>query len=117
MADGEQPRTYPRGVPCWVDTEQPDTHAAARFYGALFGWAFEDVMPAAAPGTYLVATLGGRDVAAIGQADGTPAWATYIAVDDADATAAAVAAAGGTVIGEPWEAGPGGRAGGSALRS
>jgi hypothetical protein len=30
-------RTYPHGVPCWVDTEQPDVDAALAFYGGLFG--------------------------------------------------------------------------------
>jgi uncharacterized protein len=33
---------YPAGVPCWVDTSQPD---AARFYSGLFGWQTEDAMP------------------------------------------------------------------------
>ena len=57
---------YPPGVPCWVDTAQPDPEAAAAFYGGLFGWEFEDRMPADAPGRYLVAQLRGRDVAAVG---------------------------------------------------
>ena len=43
-------RTYPHGVPSWVDTEQPDTDAARAFYGELFGWSFEDAMPPEAPG-------------------------------------------------------------------
>ena len=95
-------RTYPHGVPCWVDTEQPDPDAAVRFYGGLFGWAFEDV------GGYWIATLEGRDVAAVGQGDAV--WNTYIAVDDADASAERVAAEGGTVTAGPEDAGPGGRA-------
>ena len=41
---------------------------------------------------------------------GAAAWNTYVAVDDADATAAAVTAAGGTVVSAPADAGPGGRA-------
>ena len=44
-------RTYPSGVPCWVDTEPPDRGAACAFYGELFGWTFEDVMPAGALAT------------------------------------------------------------------
>ena len=36
---------YIPGVPCWVDTSQPDPEAAVDFYGGLFGWEFEDVMP------------------------------------------------------------------------
>src|SRR5579862_4972348 len=29
---------YIHGVPCWVDTNQPDPEAAVAFYGGLFGW-------------------------------------------------------------------------------
>src|SRR5215470_13792903 len=36
---------YPAGVPCWVDTNQPDPVGAARFYSGLFGWQTEDAMP------------------------------------------------------------------------
>ena len=103
------PRTYPHGVPCWVDTEQPDLRLATRFYGGVLGWTFTDAVPPDAPGSYLVATLDGQDVAAIGPGDGAPAWNTYLAADDADATAAAVTAAGGTVVAPPADAGPGGR--------
>lgn len=104
-------RTYPAGVPCWVDLEAPDVGAAAQFYAALFGWTFTDAIPADVPGSYLIATLDGADVAAIGPAEppGVAHWNTYVAVDDADATAAAVRAAGGTLTLEPTEAGPGGR--------
>lgn len=115
-------RTYPQGVPCWIDTEQPDPEAASRFYGGLFGWTFEDVMPPDAPGSYLIARLDGLDVAAIGRGDVAPAWNTYVAVEDADATAAAVTSAGGMVVADPEDAGPGGRAatcedpGGAAFR-
>jgi predicted enzyme related to lactoylglutathione lyase len=103
-------RTYPHGVPCWIDTEQSDLAAARRFYGGLFGWTFEDAVPADAPGTYLIAKLDGHDVAGIGPGDSSPAWHTYVAVEDADATATGVVAAGGTVVAEPHDAGPGGRA-------
>ncbi len=104
-------RTYPPGVPCWVDTEQIDAEAACRFYGELFGWTFADAVAAEAPGSYLIASLEGHDVAAItpATAGATPAWSTYIAVDDADATVAAVGAAGGAVAIDPVDAGPGGR--------
>ncbi len=100
-------REYPPGVPCWVDSAQPDAEVAARFYGGLFGWDMEDQMPADSPGHYFMARLRGRDVAAIGslpdQAPPTPAWTTYIAVASADETAAAVTAAGGTVLAGPFD--------------
>lgn len=104
-------RTYPSGVPCWIDLEQPDTDAACHFYGALFGWTFEDAVPPDATGSYLVARLDGRDVAAIGIPDSasTAQWNTYIAVDDVDDVAGAVTRAGGEISRAPQDAGPGGR--------
>lgn len=104
-------RSYPAGVTCWVDTEQPDVEAARHFYGNLFGWTFSDAVPVDVPGTYLIASLDGADVAAIGPPQGNAPveWNTYIAVDDADTAAAAVRAAGGSVTLDPVDAGPGGR--------
>ncbi len=98
---------YIAGVPCWVDTSQPDPDAAAEFYGGLFGWELEDSMPAGAPGTYLIARLRGGEVAAISsQPEGAPpeaVWNTYVWVEDADATAARVREAGGSVLSEPFD--------------
>jgi uncharacterized protein len=106
---------YPTGVPCWVDTAQPDADAAAAFYAGLFGWEFEDRTPAGMPGRYLVGQLRGRDVAAISsQVAGTapaPAWSTYVAVDDADEAAGRAAAAGGSVLMDPVDASDAGRVG------
>jgi predicted enzyme related to lactoylglutathione lyase len=107
-----EPRTYPQGVPSWVDTIAHDLDEAKRFYAGLFDWTFTDAIPAEVPGNYLIATIGGEDVAAIASADSAdeaPTWRTYVAVDDADATASAVEAAGGTVTLAPADAGPGGR--------
>jgi predicted enzyme related to lactoylglutathione lyase len=104
-------RTYPAGVPCWIDTDQPDVDAARNFYAGLFGWTFDDAMPPEVPGTYLIASLDGADVAAIGPADGSAeaSWNTYIAVEDTDVVAASVREAGGSLSIEPADAGPGGR--------
>ena len=104
-------RRYPHGVPSWVDVTQADLAAAQEFYGGLFGWELTDAMPPDAPGSYLVATLEGHDAAAVAPADDTGAtrWRTYVACEDADATVAAVAEAGGTVLVAPADAGPGGR--------
>ena len=55
---------YIPGVPCWIDTSQPDPDAAVRFYEGLFEWACEDVMPPdSAGGKYFMARLRGGDVA------------------------------------------------------
>ena len=96
---------YIPGVPCWADTSQPDPEAAANFYGELFGWQLENVMPADAPGQYYMARLDGGDVAAIGSnQDGQPAaWSTYVSVQNADDTAAKVTASGGRVLVEPFD--------------
>ncbi|MGH9246494.1 MAG: VOC family protein [Acidimicrobiales bacterium] len=95
------------GVPCWVDTSQPDPEAAVGFYGDLFGWAFDDQMPADAPGRYFVARLRSRDVAGVGSRpdEGPPTamWNTYIWVDSADDTAAGVRDEGGTVLTAPFD--------------
>lgn len=102
-------RIYPEGVPCWVDLAQPDTTAARAFYGGLFGWEFTEAMPPGAPGSYLIATLDGKDAAALTPGDGTDGWMSYIACGDADATAASVEEAGGSILSAPEDAGPGGR--------
>jgi predicted enzyme related to lactoylglutathione lyase len=98
---------YIPGVPCWIDTSQPDPAAAAEFYGGLFGWELEDTMPPEAPGSYYMARIRGRDAAAVGsQPEGAPPgamWNTYIQVDSADETAEKVKAAGGSVVSEPFD--------------
>ena len=95
------------GVPCWVDTSQPDPEAAVAFYSGLFGWDFEDVMPPGSPGQYFIARLRGGDVAAVGsQPEGGPpaaAWNTYIWVESAEETASKVLDAGGRIITDPFE--------------
>lgn len=104
---------FPAGVPAWVDTEQPDPRAAADFYGALFGWRFGDRTPAGAAGEWLVATLDGRDVAAVASlaagAGTSAAWNTYIAVDSAEETTTMVREAGGRVLRAPVDVGTAGR--------
>jgi predicted enzyme related to lactoylglutathione lyase len=98
---------YIPGVPCWVDTTQPDPDAAAEFYGGLFGWDFEEAMPAGSEGRYLIARLRGGDVAAVSsQPEGAPTqavWNTYIWVENADEAAAKGREAGGSVLGEPFD--------------
>jgi len=98
---------YIPGVPCWVDTSQPDPKAATDFYAGLFGWEFEDMMPPDVPGEYYVGRIRGLDAAAVGSIpEGTPPmamWNTYIWVDSADDTAEKVRDAGGNVLMEPFD--------------
>ncbi len=104
MLDREE---YLPGVPCWVDTSQPDPDAAAIFYAGLFGWDLENVMPDGSGAKYYIGRLRGGDVAAISsQPEGAPpraVWNTYIAVENADDTAAKVRAAGGRVLADPFD--------------
>jgi len=97
---------YIPGVPCWVDTSHPDPAAVLPFYTGLFGWEFEDVMPDS-PGTYFMARLRGRDVAAVGAVQpGMPpmaVWSTYVAVASADDATERVRKAGGAVFVEPFD--------------
>jgi predicted enzyme related to lactoylglutathione lyase len=98
---------YIPGVPCWIDTSQPDPDAARSFYGGLFGWEFEDAMPPGSPGKYFMARIRGGDVAAVGSIpEGAPAaamWNSYIWVDNADETAAKARDAGGEVAMAPFD--------------
>src|SRR5688572_18286924 len=98
---------YIPGVPCWVDTAQPDPEAALAFYRGLFGWEFEDVMPAGSGGRYFVGRIRGGDVAAVGSipegAPPTSMWNTYVWVDSADETATKAAKAGGAIATEPFD--------------
>lgn len=98
---------YIPGVPCWVDTTQPNPERTLPFYRGLFGWEFEDVMPEGSEGTYFIGRLRGGDVAAIGSVpDGAPllaTWNTYVWVDSVDETAERARAAGGAVVTEPFD--------------
>lgn len=106
---------YPAGVPCWVDTNQPDPVDAVRFYSGLFGWECEDAMPPEAGAHYYMARIEGRDVAAISSqspdAVGPAEWNTYIRVDSADDAAVRVREAGGQVLSEPFDVFDAGRMG------
>lgn len=98
---------YIPGVPCWVDTSQPDPGAVLDFYTGLFGWEFEDVMPEDGPGQYHIGRIRGLDAAAVGSIpEGAPPmalWNSYIWVDSADDTVAKAREAGGSVVTEPFD--------------
>ena len=110
----KEPRTYPAGVTCWIDTDQPDVDAALEFYGGLFGWTFDEATPPDAPQRYVIAQLTGRDAAAIAgprahSESGEAVWSTYVAVDDVDAATERLVSLGAAEVLAPVDAGPGGR--------
>jgi uncharacterized protein len=112
---------YIAGVPCWVDASEPDAEAAVDFYGGLFGWHFEDAMPAGSQSKYFIARaqaksssifdtsgrLRSGDVAAVGSirggAEPTARWNTYFWVDSADEAVSKVRDAGGDVVAETFD--------------
>jgi uncharacterized protein len=105
---------YEPGVPCWVDTLQPDPRAAVAFYAELFGWEFEGPGPTPDGGEYYVARLHGHDIAGVGTAPAegappAPAWITHVSAVDVDRTVEKAVAAGGTVVAGPFDAAPAGR--------
>jgi len=98
-----------QGIPSWIELMTSDENAAVRFYDDLFGWADD---PQEVPGedgnggTYHLATLGGDNIAGIGtegQPGVPPHWSVYFAVDNVEAVAGKVPAAGGQVIVPPMD--------------
>ncbi|WP_454858469.1 VOC family protein [Promicromonospora soli] len=123
MAAPHITRTYPHGVPSWIDLETPDVDAALAFYGDLFGWRFTEKLPPGAPGRYAIASQDGTDATAVAAIatpdkgfDGEVAWHTYLAVDDIAATAARVTELGGVVSSPPEAVGPPGQPAGQMAR-
>jgi predicted enzyme related to lactoylglutathione lyase len=98
--------SYRPGTPSWVDHGSPDLDASIEFYGALFDWDVPESENAEQTGGYRQAMKGDKPVSGmmpLMQEGQPPAWTTYISVEDADATAAAVKEGGGTVLAEPMD--------------
>ena len=98
---------YDQGTPSWVELSTPDQQAAQGFYGALFGWSFED-NDMGEVGHYYISQIDGDDVAGVGgqlpgMEDHPAFWGVYLAVDDVDAATAKVEAAGGKVEAGPFD--------------
>ncbi|MGN9758703.1 VOC family protein [Streptomyces sp. SD31] len=93
------------GGPCWTELGSDDLAAAKRFYEGLFGWRAE-TDPRQEAGGYTIAHLGDAAVAALTPLyqEGQPvAWNVSFAVPDADAAAARVTEAGGSVLVGPMD--------------
>jgi uncharacterized protein len=90
----------PVGAPCWVDLLTSDPDRSTEFYRRLFGWTVQD--PGEEYGGYLNFLEDGVQVAGCMRNDGASGvpdvWSVYLATDDADATIARAAAAGGQVM-------------------
>lgn len=99
------------GTPCWVSLIVHGLTTTQEFYGSLFGWEFRPGPEQLGP--YVRALLEGKEVAGIGQLPPDRhlpiAWTTYLATEDADASAEAIRSCGGTVAVGPLDAGTAGR--------
>jgi uncharacterized protein len=94
----------PAGDPCWIELFTTDADRTSAFYDQLFGWT---VVTAAERygeadyGGYFNFAKDGHMVAGCMRNDGSmsmpDAWSVYLAVTDAEATAAAATAAGAQV--------------------
>ncbi len=99
---------YEPGTPCWVDLMTPDIDGAIAFYTGLFGWEHETtLMP---DGSHMYTTLrkDGLRVAGLGGTfpgmENAPAvWNSYVAVENAEETAALIEKAGGKIIMAPMQ--------------
>jgi uncharacterized protein len=88
------------GAPNWVDLSTSDVEGAIDFYATLLGWT---VARSDTPmGMYAIGAVGDLEVAGMMQhvpAEGMPPlWTVFFYVEDVDATAATVQAAGGAVL-------------------
>lgn len=98
----------PQGTPIWYELQSADPDASKAFYDAVIGWTIEP-QPTGAMDYRMIdagdGMVGGvmrfTDEMAAGGA--TPGWTVYIGVDDVDASAAAIQAAGGTIAMGPWD--------------
>ncbi len=92
----------------WNELNTRDTAAAKEFYGAVFGWTYEE-MEVENVGTYTALQVDGNSVGGMLDITGrlpdeVPAnWLTYFAVDDTDATVAKLKELGGSVNMEPMD--------------
>jgi predicted enzyme related to lactoylglutathione lyase len=98
----------PQGKFGWYELMTTDTAAARSFYSSVVGWTTKDVgMPSMPYTTFNLGETGiagmltlPAEAAAMGA---TPSWIGYISVDDADAYAAKIVAAGGKLCKEPTD--------------
>jgi predicted enzyme related to lactoylglutathione lyase len=95
---------HPTGSFCWLELATTDQNGAKKFYGSLFGWNLAE-FPMGPEGTYTIFLSDGRNTGACYtmqpemRAQGVPPnWLLYVAVENADETAAKAAPAGGKLV-------------------
>ena len=105
-----RPKTHPAGTFCWIDLATTDPAAAKAFYTELMGWRAEDAPMPGSDQPYTMLYLGEHMASALYpmmkelREAGVPShWECYVAVEDIDAAAARVEAAGGKVLKPPFD--------------
>ena len=100
--------THPNGTPAWIDLMTTDPQGAADFYGAVFGWTFEEQIVDEQV-AYIVAHHDGREAAGIAartdeeRARGVPpAWNIFFATDAISQTCDRATTLGATVHTPPF---------------
>ncbi len=100
---------YAPGAFCWIDLTTTDQDAAKAFYTGLFGWTAQD-NPVGEGVYYSMMSVDGANVAAIApqpqfqrEAGVPPVWNSYIAVENADASAERAKELGANVHAPPFD--------------
>ncbi|MCP4028284.1 MAG: VOC family protein, partial [Sphingomonas sp.] len=98
--------TNPHGTPIWYELQSIDPPASKAFYDHVIGWSIGEPTPEM---DYRMIETGHGAVGGVmrltpemAAGGARPGWLFYLGVDDADATADAIKAAGGTVHMGPW---------------
>ncbi|GII78297.1 hydrolase [Sphaerisporangium rufum] len=92
---------YPDGAPCWPELTTNDLAGATRFYQRVFDWSCEDL--GRHLWHYTLCRIGEAPVAAltppaVGMEGVAPAWTTYLATSDIEASVVRVEANGGKLV-------------------
>lgn len=89
----------------WIELMSPDPGTALAFYGTLFGWTEDRVMPMGEMGGYHIFARGGAQIGGmmgLGPAP-MPHWLPYFGVADVAATIATATSRGGALVHGPQE--------------
>lgn len=94
---------------CWIELATSDQDAAKQFYGALFGWTWND-FPMGPSGTYTIWQLQGRDnggaftiMGELKDRGVPPHWELYIAVADVEESTKQAVDLGAAILKEPFD--------------
>ena len=97
--------SIPAGNFCWADLSTTDANAAKKFYAEILGWSYDD-NPMGEGQVYSMCLVDGKQAGALYQDNSgrqPPHWTTYVAVENADASAAKARDLGGNVLMDPFD--------------